>query len=109
MDMERVHREKFCDNNARVLRAINTLRTKYVRIRELEYGLEVDVSAPEIADCVNYLNEGGYIKLRDVEFHNEVADLADAELHSLEAYCKGHCVPERQDFRPVHKAVSHET
>ena len=22
MDMERVHREKFCDNNARVLRAI---------------------------------------------------------------------------------------
>ena len=38
-----------------------------------------------IADCVNYLNEGGYIKLRDVEFHNEVADLADAELHSLEA------------------------
>ena len=54
MDMERVHREKFCDNNARVLRAINTLRTKYVRIRELEYGLEVDVSAPEIADCVNY-------------------------------------------------------
>lgn len=85
MDMERVHREKFCDNNARVLRAINTLRTKYVRIRELEYGLEVDVRAPEIADCVNYLNEGGYIKLRDVEFHNEVADLADAELHSLEA------------------------
>lgn len=34
---------------------------------------------------MNYLNEGGYIKLRDVEFHNEVADLADAELHSLEA------------------------
>ena len=52
---------------------------------DMEYGLEVDVSAPEIADCVNYLNEGGYIKLRDVEFHNEVADLADAELHSLEA------------------------
>lgn len=25
MDMERVHREKFCDNNARVLRAINTV------------------------------------------------------------------------------------
>ena len=41
--------------------------------------------AADIADCVNYLNEGGYIKLRDVEFHNEVADLADAELHSLEA------------------------
>lgn len=85
MDMERVHREKFCDNNARVLRAINALRTRYVRIRDLEYGLGADVSASEIADCVNYLNEGGYIKLRDIEFHGEVSDLADAELHSLEA------------------------
>ena len=85
MDMERVHREKFCYNNARVLRAINILRTKYVRIRELEYGLGVEMTDSEVADCVNYLNEGSYIKLRDIEFHNEVADLADAELHSLEA------------------------
>lgn len=85
MDMERVHREKFCDNNARVLRAINILRTKYVRIRELEYGLGVEMTDSEVADCVNYLNEGSYIKLRDIESHNEVADLADAELHSLEA------------------------
>ena len=85
MDMERVRREKFVDNNARVLRAINTLRTQYVKIRDLEYGLEVEVSPAEIADSVNYLNEGGYIKLRGVEFHNEVADLADAELHTLEA------------------------
>lgn len=85
MDMERVHREKFRDNNARVLRAINILRTKYVRIRELEYGLEVEMTASEVADCVNYLNEGGYVKLRDVEFHREIADLADAELHALEA------------------------
>ena len=85
MDMERVHREKFCDNNARVLRAINILRTKYVRIRELEYGLGFEMTDSEVADCVNYLNEGSYIKLRDIEFHNEVADLADAELHSLEA------------------------
>lgn len=85
MDMGRIRREKFCDNNARVLSAINTLRTKYVRIRDLEYGLEVDVSAAEISDCVNYLNEGGYIKLRDIEFHTEIKDLADAELHCLEA------------------------
>ena len=85
MDMERVRREKFLDNNARVLRAINTLRTQYVKIRDLEYGLEVEVSPAEIADSVNYLNEGRYIKLRGVEFHNEVADLADAELHTLEA------------------------
>lgn len=85
MDMERVRREKFLDNNARVLRAINTLRIQYVKIRELEYALGAEITPTEIADSVNYLNEGGYIKLRDVEFHKEVADLADADLHLLEA------------------------
>lgn len=85
MDKERIRREKFCDNNARVLCAINTLRTKYVRIRDLEYGLGTDVTPSEISDCVNYLNEGGYIKLRDAEYHTEVDDLADAELSRLEA------------------------
>lgn len=85
MDKERIRREKFCDNNARVLCAINTLRTKYVRIRDLEYGLGADVTSSEISDCVNYLNEGGYIKLRDAEYHTEVDDLADAELSRLEA------------------------
>ncbi len=85
MDQERIRREKFRDNNARVLCAINTLRTKYVRIRDLEYGLGVDITQEEISDCVNYLNEGGYIKLRDAEYHTEVDDLADAELSRLEA------------------------
>lgn len=85
MDMERVRRAKFVDNNARVLRAINMFRTKYMKIKDLEYGLELEVTAAEIADCVNYLNEGGYIKLRDIEFHAEIADLADAELDTLEA------------------------
>lgn len=85
MDTERIRREKFLDNNSRVLRAINTLRTQYVKIRELEYGLGAEMTSADIADSVNYLNEGGYIKLRDVEFHNAISDLADAELHSLEA------------------------
>ena len=90
MDFERIKREKFLDNNARVLRAINTLRTRYVTIKDLEYGLEPQMSAAEIADCVNYLNEGGYIKLRDIEYHKEVADIADAELHRLEAKLTAH-------------------
>lgn len=85
MDMEKIRREKFRDDNARVLRAINTLRTKYVKIRDLEYGLAPDVTSAEISDSVNYLYEGGYIRLRDVEYHTEVTDLADAELPRLEA------------------------
>lgn len=85
MDMEKIRREKFRDDNARVLRAINTLRTKYVKIRDLEYGLAPEVTSAEICDSVNYLHEGGYIRLRDVEYHTEVTDLADAELTRLEA------------------------
>ena len=42
-------------------------------------------TAGAVAVIQQYLNEGGYIKLRDIEFHGEVSDLADAELHSLEA------------------------
>lgn len=85
MDMAKIRREKFCDDNARVLRAINTLRTKYVKIRELEYALTPEITSAEISDSVNYLHEGGYIRLRDVEYHTEVTDLADAELMQLEA------------------------
>lgn len=85
MDFERVKREKFVDNNARVLRAVNVLRTQYVKIKDIEYGLAPDISASEITDSVNYLLEGGYIHLRDIEYHKPVTDLADAEITALEA------------------------
>ncbi len=85
MDFERIKQEKFSDNNSRVLRAINTLRTRYVRIKDLEYGLEPDMNKSEIIDSVNYLNEGGYIKLRETGSRREVEDLADEEPERLEA------------------------
>ncbi len=85
MDFERIKREKFLDNNSRVLRAVNALRSRYVKISDLEYGLGEEMSAAEISDCLNYLNESGYIKLRTVDGHAEIADLADAEMRRLEA------------------------
>lgn len=85
MDIEKIRREKFPDNNARVLRAINMLRTHYVKIFDLNYALAPAVNSSEIIDSVNYLNEGGYIKLRDIESHCEVSDLADADPDALEA------------------------
>ncbi len=85
MDFERIKREKFLDNNSRVLRAVNALRERYIKISDLEYGLGVEMSAAEISDCLNYLNESGYIKLRMVDGHTEIADLADAETNRLEA------------------------
>lgn len=85
MDFERVRREKFRDNNARVLRAVNALRERYTKVNDLEYGLGAEMSAAEVSDCLNYLNESGFIKLRTVEGHAEVADLADAEMRRIEA------------------------
>lgn len=85
MDFERVKREKFLDNNARVLRAVNALRERYIKVEELEYGLGAEMNAAEISDCLNYLNESGYIKLRDVEGHAAIADLADAQMRRIEA------------------------
>lgn len=85
MDLERIRQERFLDNNSRVLRAINMLRTSYVLISDLEYGLGMVAKPSEIADSVNYLNEIDYIRLRNAENHTEVADLADAELNTLEA------------------------
>lgn len=85
MDIEKIRREKFPDNNAKVLRAINMLRTHYTKIFELKYALAPEVNSSEITDSVNYLNEGGYIKLRDIVSRCEVSDLADAEPNTLEA------------------------
>lgn len=84
-DIEKIKREKFPDNNAKVLRAINMLRTRYVKLLDLKYALTPEVNASEITDSVNYLNEGGYIKLRDIGSHCEVSDFADAEPNTLEA------------------------
>ena len=85
LDFEKIKREKFIDNNARVLRAVNTLHTRFVKIKDLEYGLAPDISAAEISDSINYLVESGYIKLRNIESRAEVSDLADAEILNLEA------------------------
>lgn len=85
MDFDRIKREKFRENNARVLRAVNALRERYIKITDLEYGLGGEMTPAEVSDCINYLNESGYIKLRMVEGHAEIPDLADADLHSIEA------------------------
>lgn len=85
MDTEKIKREKFPDNNAKVLRAINMLRTHYVKIFDLNYAFAPTVNPSEIIDSVNYLNEGGYIKLREIESRCAVSDLADADSDLLEA------------------------
>jgi len=72
----------FVENNGRVLRAINVLRTKYSKLSGIKYALNIDEN--EVADSVNFLHEEGYIHLRIVET-KAPSSLADASFDILEA------------------------
>lgn len=74
---------QFKENNGRVLRTINILRTKYNALKNIKYAL-VDVYEDEIVDAVNYLHEAGYIYLRTVDTKTP-ASLSDFNFKELEA------------------------
>lgn len=73
----------FVENNGRVLRTVNILRDKYNKLRTLSYAL-TDISEGEIRDCINYLQEAGYIHLRDITTKAS-GTLADNDYDELEA------------------------
>jgi len=72
----------FVENNGRVLRAINILRTKYNKLSGIKYALNINEG--EVADSVNFLHEEGYIHLRVIE-NKAPSSLADASFDMLEA------------------------
>lgn len=84
INMEKIRKKKFIDNNGAVLRTINAPRTSYVSLKDVQYVLEPDVMLPEIMDSINYLHEIGYIKLRNICSKTETS-LADDEFNALEA------------------------
>ena len=81
---ERIHQKKFFRNNGIVLKGINLLRTKYVRLSELRYALEPTLTEAELRDSVNYLSESGYINLRSVR-SKQSTTLADCDFDEIEA------------------------
>lgn len=93
MDNETLRRKitagNFAENNGIVIRAINVLRTKYIRLGSLFHALP-NLQKDEILDCVNYLYESGYIHLRHTETKAEaVAGLADMDYRVLEGKLTG--------------------
>ena len=81
---ERIRRKKFFVNNGVVLKGINLLREKYVRLTELKYALEATVTEQELRDSINYLSEAGYIKTRNTSSKQETT-LADCDFCEIEA------------------------
>lgn len=81
---KRMRQNRFVRNNGTVLRAINSLRYKYVNLVDLTEGLSESMSESELIDCINYLSRSGYLELRIKRSH-EVKYLSDADFEELEA------------------------
>lgn len=88
VNTEKIKQERFVRNNGRVLRGINVLRTQFVNLTDLKSGLANDITDSEYCDCINYLQEIGYINVRHKDTHLETS-LADTPLEYLEAKLSG--------------------
>ncbi|SCX27724.1 hypothetical protein SAMN02910436_02255 [Ruminococcaceae bacterium P7] len=88
MDNEReylqaIKAKHFRENNGDVLRNINILRSKYVKLEDIKFVMG-KVPEVEFVDSVNYLYLSEYILLRKIKT-KEPADIADVSYELLEA------------------------
>ena len=81
---DRIRQKKFFRNNGIVLKSVNFLRTQYVRLSELKYALEPNISDSELRDSINYLSEAGYINMRNTA-NKQPTTLADCDFENIEA------------------------
>lgn len=82
---EELRRSAFHRNNRIVLQTINVMREDYTPLESVADALENTIGLSDVTDCVNYLTESGYIKLRIRGTQTTVTDLADAEFSKLSA------------------------
>lgn len=84
---QRLDAVNFISNNGRVLRTINILRYQYNELKSVQAVLEEEgIETWEFLDCVNYLTEEGYIRLREITSKNPVQELSqDVKYKTLEA------------------------
>ena len=73
---------RFADANGEVLRTINILAGKDIRLSSLQSVLE-DLNAGELAESLYYLQDAGYIHARQI-YSKEDADVADADYADTE-------------------------
>lgn len=80
---KRIAAGNFVENNGAVLRTINTLKTKYNKLKLVSYAL-VDAEKTDIEKSVNYLYEAGYLHLRRID-SKAATSLADTDFDLIEA------------------------
>ncbi len=86
MDKETLNRRisagNFVENNGSVLRTVNLLKTKYNKLKSIQYALS-SIDRNEISNSINYLYEAGYLHLRHTE-SKQPSSLADDDFDVLE-------------------------
>ena len=69
MDKETLNRRisagNFVENNGSVLRTVNILKTKFNRLKDIKYALNIEKN--DIENSINYLYEAGYLHLRNID------------------------------------------
>lgn len=79
--MKKARAANFIENNGKVLRGINMLRTDYNKLSSIRTALGLD--ADDFADSVYYLIESGYIRIRCIDTQ-KAAELADYPMDEIE-------------------------
>lgn len=72
-----LRKNKFIKNNGAVIRAINLLRTDYVNLVDVTAALEPQIAENEALDSLNYLLEGGYVRLVKIRSEQAVDCIGD--------------------------------
>ncbi|MDE6425864.1 MAG: type VI secretion protein [Ruminococcus sp.] len=85
MDKETLNRRisagNLVENNGSVLCAVNILKTKFNRLKDIKYALNIEKN--DIENSINYLHEAGYLHLRNLE-NKQPSSLADDDFDVLE-------------------------
>lgn len=79
---KRISAGNFVENNGSVLRTINILKTKFNRLKDIKYALNIEKN--DIENSINYLYEAGYLHLRHIE-SKQPSSLADTDFDVLES------------------------
>lgn len=80
--MRRIDAGTFAANNGNVLRTINILAGKEIKLRSLQNALS-DMQPGALAESLFYLQDQGFIKARNV-YSKIDADVADADYEDTE-------------------------
>ena len=74
---DQLRKNKFIKNIGVLIRAINLLRTDYVNLVDVTAALEPQIAENEALDSLNYLLEGGYVRLVKIRSEQAVDCIGD--------------------------------